>query len=236
MNDINFDDDDEILPPAEEYKGDESNDLLSQASTILEGITGMPLDQMSSKIGEYMNNPSKIGQMVSNLAGEDTVNTLLEAVPPGIRKALASGNMQEAAKQMQKAGLDPRKIQKQVKNFSKINKPTKTIHNVLYVNNARKPKVEIKIIDMGEAKDKISRLLNCSEAIPTVSSRLSVGCWSNDEITIWYNPSIQGKKISRNSNLLGFDSCSPLIISTSRDLTIKELESIEKELQNIILV
>ena len=194
-----------------------------------------------SKLLKNFNNNSNNNS--NNILG-DSMSNLTPDFIDNAKKLFSNGKSQELLKSLKKEGINlddlKSKLSPHIDTFKSMSKNTKhPTQKCILITSNRQLKVRylpvsnVSIIPLDKEPNhnlfiSTSKLLKISNPTNFICKRLSIGIFSNKEVTIWYDKTQAGKN-KRASKIAGFNIAGDILISLhNEDLNESDILSIEK--------
>lgn len=183
-----------------------------QGKAIFEQLKGKGLDpEQIANSEDPAQAAAELRNAAEKIALQDQGKKLLESVKDkGVNVKAMKKDMDRMQSEINRAQRKNKKIQKAV-----------------VITQTRKLK-QIEIETESKA-NVIAKQLNVTKEVHEARSyRLAVGPWEGCSVKMWYDPSLEKSKNRRATNILGFNvGGSILIYIPERDITLKEMETVE---------
>jgi hypothetical protein len=200
------------------------NLAMPSAADISDFINKNGVTSIMDKLGK---DPQAFTGILQNAMGSISPDMMEQA-----KKMMNSGQGTEIIKELQKRGMDPHTMRKNILDQQKamrgMVKKGNTV-KALYINNSRQ--VKLRDIPSANIKLSVTTILKSEQVIEIPCSRLAIGPWKGAEVKLWYIPN--GKVKNRKANkLAGFPVNGEIIILVdSVDITEAHLQEIDDMLE-----
>jgi hypothetical protein len=210
-------------PTTESVDTDQTPVPMMTAEDVRDTISNANIGSILSRIAS---NPDEISQVMKD--------SMKHMSPEAIQQArnLAMGSQgQQIRKEMQRRGIDPNAMRKQLLEQQKIlkgtsSKVTDDAKSMIIVTSSRQ--IKSRRISSATLSISIPSILHSEKPIELSCSRLAQGPLSGKSIKVWYDPN-NGSKNRRASKIIGFPVGGDMLIMVEgEDLSEKDLIAAEK--------